>query len=198
MFTVDLYSHPMTEPTVNFIPRRDLTVVPVAEDKDTLAPHSGRRALRDSTTSLSDENVLVDLLWVAEHDEANVAHVFLRNALDVGRGDCAQLFQKHQRVAPATADQLVLRQLGSLGGIGFLADVVGCEKLRNNGVDVVRADRLALQSADFVEHNAHGLVGVDGRDIQTTGVGALAAQKRVRSVREISLHADFFKHAVPQ
>src|ERR1700687_865311 len=78
-----------------------------------------------STSSLSDENVLINLLWVAEHNEANVAHVFLRNALNVCRGDGAQLFQKHQRVVPATADQFVLRQLGRLGGIGFLADVVG-------------------------------------------------------------------------
>lgn len=39
---------------------------------------------------LAGENVFVDLGWIAEHDEANVAHILLRDALHVGGCDRAQ------------------------------------------------------------------------------------------------------------
>jgi len=59
-------------------------------------PRSRQGRSGSLASSLSDENVLVDLLRVAEHDEANVAHVFLRNALDVGRVT-ARSFSKNIR-----------------------------------------------------------------------------------------------------
>ena len=104
------------------------------------------RALRRrSVTGLSGEDVLVDLCRIAKHDKAKVVHVLLRGALHVGGCDCAQLFQKEQRVVPAAANQFVLRQLGSLRGIRLLAHVVGGEKLRDHRGDIVLIDRFVLK-----------------------------------------------------
>jgi hypothetical protein len=59
---------------------------------------------RNSVSGLSSEHGLVDLLRITQHDEANVTHVFLRHALHFRGSDRAQLFQKHERVVPASAD----------------------------------------------------------------------------------------------
>ncbi len=51
--------------------------------------HLGKTSLLNSR--LAGENVLVDLGRIAEHDEANVAHVLLRDALHVGGCNGAEL-----------------------------------------------------------------------------------------------------------
>jgi Protein of unknown function (DUF1156) len=65
---------------------------------------SNRTFTRESAPGLTREYRLIDLRRIAEHDEAYVAHVFLRDALHVRRCDGAQLFQKQERVAPAASD----------------------------------------------------------------------------------------------
>jgi hypothetical protein len=75
---------------------------------------SGRATIYRDGSSIagrSREHALIDLRRIAEHDEANVAHVLLRDAPHVRGGDGVQLVQKLQRVAPAAANQLVLGQL---------------------------------------------------------------------------------------
>src|SRR5712691_10455244 len=82
---------------------------------------SKAHALR-SIPYLSGEYALIDLRRVAEYDEADVAHVFLRDALHLSGRDRAQPFKKIERVPPATADQFVLGQFRRLSTVGFLAN----------------------------------------------------------------------------
>ena len=63
-----------------------------------------RRRTPKSIPWWSREHALIDLRRISEHDEAKVAHVLLRDALHLSRGDSVQLVQKLQRVAPAAAE----------------------------------------------------------------------------------------------
>ena len=82
--------------------------------------------------SLSSEHARIQRLWIAEHDEAQVAHIFSRDALHIGGCNRAQMIDQLDRVPPAAANQFGLRQLADLGGVGFLAHVVARQKLRDD------------------------------------------------------------------
>src|SRR5712671_906792 len=118
-------------------------------------PPEGGTPNSDSVSRLTHKYVLIDLGRIAEHDEANVAHIFLRHALHVRGCHDAQLFEKLQRVAPAATDQFVLGHAGSLRRVGLLADVIGGQELRYHRGDVVFTDRLALQASNLVQHHSH-------------------------------------------
>src|SRR5882724_822703 len=90
-----------------------------------------------SIPCLSREDALIDLRRISEHDEAKVAHVLLRDALHLSRGDSVQLVQKLQRVAPAAAEQFVLGQLCCLGRIRLLTEIIRGEKLCDGCLDIV-------------------------------------------------------------
>ncbi len=91
----------------------------------------------------SGKDSRVDALGITQHHEAKIAHVFLRHALYVGRCHSAKAIDVICRVAPAAADQFILRQLAGLSRVGLLSDVVFGEILLHRALDFIRVKRLS-------------------------------------------------------
>src|SRR5215213_914642 len=147
-------------------------------------------------SELAREDVSVYLVWIAYDDKAYVAHVGACGALHIRRGHGAQAFDGHKRVAPPAADQLILSKLAHLRRVGLLAHVIAGQVLRNDARDLFRPDRLMLQPRNLVEHDAYGLVRVNGCDVDAADVRALTLEKSAWRVGEITLDAHFLEDAV--
>src|SRR5207302_8588703 len=91
------------------------------------------------------ENLLVDLLRVAEDDELEISHVAVRDAANVLRRHAAQPLEQVGAAAPSAADQLVARKRAGLRGVGLLIQIMRREKTLCNGFQLVGADLLRLQ-----------------------------------------------------
>src|ERR1041384_5872056 len=90
----------------------------------------------------SGEDALINLRRISQNHEADIAHVFLCDALHVGGRYRAKLFEKLQRVAPAAADQFILRETAGLRRVRFLTDIVCRQELGDRPRDVVATDGL--------------------------------------------------------
>src|ERR1043165_2579596 len=110
---------------------------------------------RNLIAGVPGEDIRVDALWIAKHYEPNVAHVFLRDALNISRRDRAQLLQKVHGVSPTTANQFILRQLTRLRSVRLLPEVVSRQVLRNHRMNIISAHRLGLEPRDLVKHHAN-------------------------------------------
>ena len=131
---------------------------------------------------LKREDALVHTRGVTEDDEAYVPHVFLCGALHVGRRDSAEVRKHLKGTSPPPTDQLVLSEICRLSRVGFLTQVIRCELLGNHTGYVLLPYRLRLEPLYLIQHHPHGLIRVDGGNVDSPHVCALAVQERIGSV----------------
>src|SRR5690242_18628464 len=72
---------------------------------------------------------------VADDDEPDIFHIFVRNCLNIFGFYAANAVQELKAVSPAAADQLVTCEFAGLGRVRFLPQIIICQKLACHSCD---------------------------------------------------------------